>query len=206
MCLCVMLPCVLAARGRLAFASQFIFKRLGRALLVPIYRQIVRMDRSSAISQELMKALHWWLQTLKHGMCEVTRPWARHRWHCVCYCFLCRCGPGARSQQRRYSCYAMQGGLLHIRSTLGLTRDVVRNRSTPPRVAAVLFIDGEILYADCAPDAKILGQSKPRNDHQIASLEMLAIAYGASASEPCCECAHECAVWVCVCRPVDFRG
>ena len=87
---------------------------------------------------------------------------------------------------------------MHIRSTLGLTRDVVRNRSTPPRVAAVLFIDGEILYTDCAPDAKILNQFKPRNDNQIASLEMLAIAYGASASEPCCECAHECAVCVCV--------
>ena len=63
-------------------------------------------------------------------------------------------------------------------------------RSTPPvkptsltEGGGSLVIDDEILYTDCAPDAKVLDQFKSRNDNQIATLEMLAIAYGASASD-----------------------
>ena len=51
-------------------------------------------------------------------------------------------------------------------------------RSTPPRVAAVLCLDGAMSYTDCAPEPKVLEQFKARRDNQIASLEMLAIAYG----------------------------
>ena len=57
-------------------------------------------------------------------------------------------------------------------------------RSTPPRVAAICFVDGEIYYADKEPDAKVMRQFKPREDNQIASLEMLAIAYGNCAICP----------------------
>ena len=38
--------------------------------------------------------------------------------------------------------------------------------------------DGKLSYTDCAPPAEILEQFHIRNDNQIASLEMLAIAYG----------------------------
>lgn len=62
--------------GRLAFAAQHIFKRLGRAMLVPIYKHM--RSRSSNIGFELRLALRWWLQTLKRGMCEVC-------------CTLCHC-------------------------------------------------------------------------------------------------------------------
>ena len=58
-----------SASGRLAFAAQFVFKRLGRALLVPIYRHM--SSKSSVMSEELKMALKWWLQTLEQGMCEV---------------------------------------------------------------------------------------------------------------------------------------
>jgi len=45
-------------------------------------------------------------------------------------------------------------------------------------VAAVCFIDGKIFYADMEPEAKVLRQFMPREDNQIASLEMLAVACG----------------------------
>ena len=58
-------------------------------------------------------------------------------------------------------------------------------RSTPPRVAAVLAKDHDeeglgrgLWYTDCAPDEGVLSQFRIRGDNQIASLEMLAIAYG----------------------------
>ena len=52
-------------------------------------------------------------------------------------------------------------------------------RSTPPRIGAVLVDeDGLITYTDVAPPPEILKQFRDRRDNQIASLEMLAIAYG----------------------------
>ena len=56
--------------GRLSFAAQFIFKRLGRALLVPIFRQAKK--KSSVMGYDLLLALRWWLQTLTSGLCEVS--------------------------------------------------------------------------------------------------------------------------------------
>ena len=58
--------------GRLNWASQEIFDKLGRALLVPIYAHM--RSRSSVIGWELKLALRWWLQTLERGMCQV-RVW-----------------------------------------------------------------------------------------------------------------------------------
>jgi len=60
---------VILVPGRLSFAAQFIFKRLGRALLVPIFKQSKK--KSSAMGFELLLALRWWLQTLTSGLCEV---------------------------------------------------------------------------------------------------------------------------------------
>ena len=45
--------------------------------------------------------------------------------------------------------------------------------------------EGEMLYTDCAPPAEILEQFHTRNDNQIASLEMLAIAYGRRRAPEC---------------------
>ena len=52
------------------------------------------------------------------------------------------------------------------------------HRSTPPRIAAVCIIDNEITFADMEPDQLVMKQFRARNDNQIASLEMLAIAFG----------------------------
>jgi len=53
-------------------------------------------------------------------------------------------------------------------------------RSTPPRVAAVLFLDGRSSYSDWAPPVCVLRHFKQRGDAQIMSLELLAIAFGLS--------------------------
>ena len=56
--------------GRLGFASQHIFHRLGRALLVPVYKQI--RSRSSSIGKELRMALLWWCNALQKGMSQAS--------------------------------------------------------------------------------------------------------------------------------------
>ena len=58
-------------------------------------------------------------------------------------------------------------------------------RSTPPRVAAVCICDGVIQYADTQPKDEVLEQFKVRDDGQIASLEMLAIALGEQVGLHC---------------------
>ena len=60
--------CLLA--GRLSFASQHTFKRLGRAMLVPIF---MHAKRGGPLSDELVAALSWWLVILKEGICEVSQ-------------------------------------------------------------------------------------------------------------------------------------
>ena len=65
-------------------------------------------------------------------------------------------------------------------------------RSTPPRVAAICIIEGQLLYSDEAPEPRVLEQFKLRGDNQIASLEILAIAFGTQiegAATQLCVCA-----------------
>ena len=56
--------------------------------------------------------------------------------------------------------------------------------------------DGKMSYTDCAPPAEVLEQFHTRNDNQIASLEMLAIAYGERCA-PGCVCAAPSCVRLC---------
>ena len=51
-------------------------------------------------------------------------------------------------------------------------------RSTPPRVAAVLVLDGQRYYSDWEPDQHVLRLLQRRNDSQIMGLEILSIAFG----------------------------
>ena len=51
-------------------------------------------------------------------------------------------------------------------------------RSHPPRVAAVLCIDRQIMYSDWQPDEQVMRCFQSRNDGQIMSLEILSVAFG----------------------------
>jgi len=53
-------------------------------------------------------------------------------------------------------------------------------RSTPPRCAAVLFINGQTLYTDGEPHASVMEWFQQRADGQITALEILAISVGLS--------------------------
>ncbi len=148
------------------WASQHTFKRLGRAMLYPIFHQ--QKGKSSVISPELELALRWWLSALATGFseCRVWRPVATKTVHML-----------------------------------------VDARSTPPRIAAVLLVDGQKFYSDMAPDAEVgidiepaptimcanlqvLSHFKLRGDGQITSLELLSIGFGMPAPP----CAHQ---WLC---------
>ena len=61
-------------------------------------------------------------------------------------------------------------------------------RSTPPRIAAVCVEGKDATFADVAPEPATLAQFQLRGDKQIASLEMLAVAFGTmlhSSRRPC---------------------
>ena len=125
--------------GRLSWASQMCFKRLGRAMLYPIYGQM--KSRTGHIQDELRLALEWWLEALQRDICEL-RPW--------------------------------------VLTDTPTCRLLVDARSKPPRLAAVLLIDGVNYYSDWQPPASVMSMFKPRDDGQIMSLELLAIAFGLS--------------------------
>ena len=65
--------------GRLSFTSQYVFKRLGRAMLVPIFKQANRPQymhyragmHVKKMDSELRLALAWWLDVLNRGTCKV---------------------------------------------------------------------------------------------------------------------------------------
>ena len=57
-------------------------------------------------------------------------------------------------------------------------------RGSPPRVAAVLFIDGLTFYTDCKPPEHALAAFEKRSDNQIMGLELLALALALSSFGP----------------------
>ena len=52
--------------GALQWATQLIFRKLGRAMLRPIIAQV--RSRRSTIAAELRQALFWWLEVLQHNI------------------------------------------------------------------------------------------------------------------------------------------
>ena len=53
-------------------------------------------------------------------------------------------------------------------------------RSTPPRCAAVLVLDGAIYFTDGKPSQSVCQRLLQRQDNQIMALEILAISTGLS--------------------------
>ena len=131
--------CAQKLAGRLSWASQFLFKRLGRAMIRPIFGQ--QYSRSGKIPVALRVALRWWIWVLKHDIVE-------------------ECAWGVADT-----------GPVHL---------FVDARGVPPRCAAVLCVDGEILYTDGAPAQVFMDALEDRSDNQIMSLETIAIAVGLS--------------------------
>ena len=129
--------CVCVSTGRLQWSTQYAFKRVGRALLYPVYWQ--KKTRHCRLSEQLSLSLRWWSEVLQKGICE-TFAW-EHK----------------RTETAHLLCDA---------------------RSTPPRVAAVLLIDGKRFYSDGVPPPAVMESFQFRGDNQITSLEIFAIAFG----------------------------
>ena len=58
--------------GRLSWASQFMFRRLGRAMLRPLFQRAHSSE--CMLDEPLRVALGWWLEVLKKGVAE-EYPW-----------------------------------------------------------------------------------------------------------------------------------
>ena len=58
--------------GRLSWASQFMFRRLGRAMLRPLFQRAHSSE--CRIEEPLRVALSWWLDVLQKGVLE-EYPW-----------------------------------------------------------------------------------------------------------------------------------
>ena len=54
--------------GRLNFANQRLFRRLGRAMIKPVYAQA--SSKSGIVGARLRESLQWWLRVLCFNVCE----------------------------------------------------------------------------------------------------------------------------------------
>ena len=143
--------------GALQWATQAIFKKLGRAMIRPIIKQ--SYARWSKIGKELELALRWWLEVLQCGL------------RCMLFFLpLYIVFPFVMSGSRQERLWQQVS-----RSPVHLYSDA---RSTPPRVAAVLIRDGYMHYCDMEPDEETLKNFRIGGDKGIMSLELLSIALG----------------------------
>ena len=58
--------------GRLSWASKFMFRRLGRAMLRPLFQRAHNSE--CLVDESLRMALNWWLVVLRQGVAE-KYPW-----------------------------------------------------------------------------------------------------------------------------------
>ena len=58
--------------GRLTWATQWLFNKVGRAMIKPIYAQ--QSSGTGTIGAGLRRALHWWLEVIESGVTEM-RSW-----------------------------------------------------------------------------------------------------------------------------------
>ena len=58
---------------------------------------------------------------------------------------------------------------------------------SPARIAAIAWVDGQVLYTDCEPPVAIVGRWVERQDQQIMGLELLSIALALSTFERYCK-------------------
>ena len=125
--------------GRLQWACQHMFHRIGRAMLRPLYNQI--RGRSGKVYPELMSVLSWWVDILRGGIAEL------------------RCWNAPDTSPVHLFCDAA---------------------GEPARIAAVVWVDGEVFFTDCPPPPEVTALWKVRADQQIMGLELLSIALGLS--------------------------
>ena len=116
--------------GRLNFATQWLFRRLGRAMIRAVYAQAC--SSTGKIGARLREALNWWLQVIALDITE-SCPLAQQRERGICKLF-------------------------------------VDAASTPAHCAAVLCIDGRVIYTNAAPSRSMVEQLIARKDKQITSL------------------------------------
>ena len=115
--------------GRLMWATQRLFHRVGRAMIKPIFAQKGSSDGLAGL--RLLSAMRWWRSVLAEGVSEL-RQW-----------------------------YEAELRPCHL---------FVDAASTPARCAAVLFLDGEVLYTDGPPAQCLMSQFVSRGDKQIMTL------------------------------------
>ena len=61
--------------GRLAFATQWTFRRMGRAMIRPFYQQAKRPLPGSVASNRLISASKWWMRVLEERITQEVKLW-----------------------------------------------------------------------------------------------------------------------------------
>ena len=61
--------------GRLAFATQWTFRRMGRAMIRPFYQQAMRPLPGGAASKRLISASRWWIRALGERITQEIKLW-----------------------------------------------------------------------------------------------------------------------------------
>jgi hypothetical protein len=130
--------------GRLSWAAQHTFMRIGCAPLRPIFTQVNKPLPGDRITNLLRDALIWWREYLRLPL-KMTHYYGRAP-ECV-----------------------------HIFTDA---------RSTPPRIAATMLLEGKLYYSDAEPSTEVVKQLLNRKDQQIMALEMLAAFFGIATFAP----------------------
>jgi hypothetical protein len=126
--------------GRLSFASQYCFAKLGRSMLRPFFAQQNAPLPFGRCSKVLLFAINWWIHVLK------------------------------ASTQKQVSLTS---------ADLPIVEMFCDARGSPPRVAAVLFMNGQpVRFTDMEPHSGLMQAFARRDDNQIMGLELLAILIG----------------------------
>lgn len=119
-----------------------------------------------ALSSELRHTLRWWLQILRAGVAE------KHVWK--------------QPSESVVHLFCDAAGMLSCVCLLSIAL-FVGAAGSPARIAAIAWVDGQVLYTDCEPPWAIVGRWAERADQQIMGLELLSIALALSTFERCCK-------------------
>ena len=150
--------------GRLSWSCQFMFRRVGRAMLRPLFMQKFAA-RPHKLSAELRHSLHWWRQVLRAGVAE------KHPWEQPCEQIVHLFCDAAGDTVAPFVVVCLRALLL---------------AGSPARIAAIAWVDGRVFYTDCEPPSSIVDRWADRADKQIMGLELLSIALALSTFEDKC--------------------
>ena len=153
--------------GKLSFGCSHMFRRIGRAMLRPLFDQ--KSKRNGHVSEALYRCVDWWEQVLTANLAE-KRPWTLPKDRFETFY--------AMSHGHGQTAYCKPSAYIHVVCVARPAHLFCDASSTPPYLGAVLLMDGGCWWTHSAPSKETLQQFTKRRDNQIMGLELVSISLG----------------------------